>query len=450
MAISYVGGQSVPITVLTPTTQTIAFSLAGGSDSTPQAGDFVLITYGEGASVDATLSGRISTSGYTLNTELYVNDNADANLAVFYKIMGSTPDTSVVVVGNTASSGKAIVNINVFRGVHPSTPLDATTTTSTAVNTAVANPPAITPTTTGNVIVAVASSAISTFAVTYTIASTSYLTDFRQNNSPNTFGIVVGSGFVTGQAAGVSYDPTSWAVSGDNAAFSSARATLALRPAPPVIDASTSLSASGSLTTAGARARNSSSSFSGVGTFFAAAFKNKQTNTILQATSSVAALGARSRGVSTLFLGVGSLDALAGLLVASTASLGGSSSLTGTSFKTKTASSALNGSGSLTTLVLKTKSANFTGFNSEATRTTNLGDVRVTEDGNIRVTFPLVYNEAEATLTASSEKTQFNALAYVKQNGVWKRMVPNVKHSNIWQEAHRMYKKISDNWKRIY
>lgn len=426
MAITYVGGLTAGITAISSATQSISLTSLG-----LVAGDLVLVSYClSTVSSDANLSAKISTTGYTQVTELFANDTNAANMAVFRKFMGTTPDSSLVVVGkNTTAQGCTVV-ISVFRGVNTAVPLDVKTTTAVGIDTGKANPAAITPAKAGNVIAIFASSATSLTLRTYTTASTAYMSGFQQtNNAGSTLGNTSGSGYITGQSAGISYDPAAWAISTDSTNNSWNAATLVLRPLV-IADGSTTLLGTGSLAGLGVGNKQTSSAFSGVGNLTASSIK--------------AFLG------SSLFLGVSSISSLGGLLRASTVSLGGSSILTGGSLRTRPVSTALNGVGSSSVLVIKRKSAVFTGFNSEATRTTNLGDVRVTEDGNIRVTFPVIYNEAEATLTASSEKTQFNALAYVKQNGVWKRMVPNVKHSNIWQEAHRMYKKISDNWKRIY
>lgn len=467
MAITYVGGLTAQITAVTPATQSISLTSLGLA-----SGDFVLVSYTTAAASDGVLSGKISTSGYTFVTELYGNGSTnDANMAVFQKFMGSTPDTSLVVVGKGSSSLGATVHVTAFRGVNSTTPLDVTPTTATGTGSGNTNPPAITPATSGNVIAIFGHSATSTTLRTYTTASTSYMSEFLQTNSAgSTYASTSGAGYVTGQSAGVSYDPAAWALSTDNAGNSWNAVTLALRPAPTPKDGSATLSGLSGLTTSGTRSRITSISISGTGSTVFIATRNRQVSLSFSSVGSFSAsgvkakialatllggatldaLGARSSSVSTSFLGVGSLDTLGGLLRASVVSLVGSSVLGGTGFKTKTASLILSSSGNISTLVIKRKSAIFTGFNSEATRTTNLGDVRVTEDGNIRVTTPLVYNEAEATLVASSSKTQFNALAYVKQNGIWKRMTPNAKHLGIWKEAQRMYKKISSSWKRIY
>ncbi len=426
MAISYVGGLTAGITAISTATQSISLTSLGLVQ-----GDLVLVSYSlSTVSSDANLSAKISTSGYTQITELFANDTNAANTAVFRKFMGATPDSSLVIVGkNTTAQGGTVV-ISVFRGVNTAVPLDVTTTTAVAIDTGNANPAAITPAKANNVIVVFANSATSLTLRTYTTASTAYLSGFQQvNNAGSTTGSTAGSGYITGQSAGVSYDPAAWALNTDSTNNSWNAATLVLRP-KVTENGSTTLLGVGSLSSLGVGNKQTSSSFTGTG--------------VLTTSSVKAFLG------SSLFLGVSSISALGGLLRASTASLGGSSTLTGTGFKTKTAFSSLSCSGTLSVLVIKRKSAVFTGFNEEAIRTTNLGDTRVTEDGNIRVTFPVIFNESEATLTASSEKTQFNGLAYVKQNGIWKRMTPNAKHLGVWKEAQKMYKKISENWKRIY
>jgi hypothetical protein len=83
--------------------------------------------------------------------------------------MGSTPDTTITFsqTGNADNAGTA--SILVFRNVDTTTPIDVTTTTATAANTVLANPPAITPTTAGAWIIYGASGAHAGGAATYGI-----------------------------------------------------------------------------------------------------------------------------------------------------------------------------------------------------------------------------------------------------------------------------------------
>lgn len=246
MAIQYVGGQTALITA-TSGAQTITFNLTGGIASTPGTDDLVLVSYAEGASGDINLASAISTSGYTQVAELFSNDSNDANLAVFYKVMGVSPDPSVRAKAPDSSQNGAACVIHVFRGVDTTTPLDTTSTTATGINTGNTDPAAITPATSGNVIIPFGCYAEGNVVRSY--ASPSYLSNFRQVNRVGTsYGIVTGSGYVTGQSAGVSYNPAVWAANNDSTSYSWAAVTLALRAIPPDVSVSvTGVSATGAV-----------------------------------------------------------------------------------------------------------------------------------------------------------------------------------------------------------
>jgi hypothetical protein len=152
MAISYVGGQTGSA-INGGTISLSLTSLSGGSGSTAQAGDIVIVSVGKGSNGASVPT--LSSSGYTQISGLYANDDYDANLLTTYKIMGGTPDTTVEIAGS-GNAGYGLTAIaHVFRGVHQSTPLDVTATTATGTNTGRPTPPAITPTTSGSLIVCI-------------------------------------------------------------------------------------------------------------------------------------------------------------------------------------------------------------------------------------------------------------------------------------------------------
>src|SRR3990170_173432 len=62
-----------------------------------QAGDLVIVTAGIGDDDNVNHNVLINTAGYTEVADLFANDTDDTNLAVWWKIMGATPDASVVV-----------------------------------------------------------------------------------------------------------------------------------------------------------------------------------------------------------------------------------------------------------------------------------------------------------------------------------------------------------------
>lgn len=120
--------------------------------------DVVYAGYGEAATSDLDMA--MTTSGYTELADLYADDSNDANLGVFRKVMGATPDSTAVF----AEIGSAVVDegvVVVLIGVDTTTPEDAATTTATGINSAVANPPSITTVTDGAWVIAVAESSSS-------------------------------------------------------------------------------------------------------------------------------------------------------------------------------------------------------------------------------------------------------------------------------------------------
>ncbi len=198
-------------------------NLVGGLDTTPRAGDVVIVVVAANASSDYTFSA--STSGYTKIADLYANNTgttADCNAAVFLKVMGATPDTTVTITSSTA--GFLMAEVYVLRGVDKTTPSDVAATTATTVTNSVApNPPAITPVTARAAVLAIG---FASGSGSLTALTTSGLSDTVSENTS-----------FAAYAMGVIYNWSSGAV--DPAAFggggSSLRATcsvtMALRPA---------------------------------------------------------------------------------------------------------------------------------------------------------------------------------------------------------------------------
>lgn len=246
MAIQYVGGQSAAVTSASNTT--VPFSLTGGIASTPADGDLVIVSYSAVSTVDEVVSGRVVTSGYTLITELFASDTQSENFAVFRKFMTSTPDTNIVIGPVSNVIFAASVTIQVFRGVNTTTPLDVTTTTSAVSSTAVIDPPAITPVTSGAIIVVTGGSGnLRGPTASYTAA---YLTNFITTTADANNDTTTGAGYVSWTSG--AYNPAAWTFNAtDSVGYSYACATLALRPAPSSPITGT---ASGTLTHSGASA----------------------------------------------------------------------------------------------------------------------------------------------------------------------------------------------------
>lgn len=113
-----------------------------------------LVLYSVAVSRDGTGEPNITTAGYTnIVDKLLADDTEDALISVWYKVMGATPDTSVVSTATGDAGDSVVANVRVYRGVNTSNPIDVTTTTNTQTNTFVPDPPAITPVTDFSMIV---------------------------------------------------------------------------------------------------------------------------------------------------------------------------------------------------------------------------------------------------------------------------------------------------------
>lgn len=144
----------------------MTLSLRGTSENSATNGNDVTLTHPGGIATDdvvyvgycvrtgdVDLDMSVTTSGYTELADLYADNNRDANLGVFRKKMGETPDSTVVCVGSGNSFEATTAVEHVWDGVDTTTPEDATTTTATAIGDPTApNGPAIT-TVTANAVV---------------------------------------------------------------------------------------------------------------------------------------------------------------------------------------------------------------------------------------------------------------------------------------------------------
>jgi hypothetical protein len=223
--IQYVGGHAEGFAGTTSNVTIFIDDLLGGLASAPAAGDLVIVYFGTGSSVDRNLV----VADYTEIVELYANDIYDANLVVAYKFMGGTPDFSFVLTGGTLNTSDAgAVAVQVWRGVDPATPFDVTQTTATGIDTVRCDPPAITPTTSGAVIVSGGAGAHTRGAPgTY---SSSDLTSFISAAGNASVDAVVGLGYHVWTSG--SFNPAQFTFAqSDSSLHSWAAVTLALRPA---------------------------------------------------------------------------------------------------------------------------------------------------------------------------------------------------------------------------
>ena len=83
------------------------------------------------------------------------------------------------------------------------------------------------------------------------------------------------------------------------------------------------------------------------------------------------------------------------------------------------------------------------------TRITEVGDLRITENSDQRITNEVQENSAISSIYVVPTYKPLETTSYIRIDGVWKIYVPYVKYNNTWTQP-TIYKKISGNWKRVY
>jgi hypothetical protein len=240
MAISYVGGISGGGTGSSYTVS-LDGTLTGGSSSSPSAGDVVVVwaSHGSTSSSAPTVTGN-NFGAYTgAGNAGYGNDNWDTNARMFYAGMGASVDTQLTIArqNNTTYGGTTLVMV--FRGVDSATPLDATGTTAVGTNTARFNPPSVTPTTSGAIVI---------YGGSGCTAAAINETPTDANSSTKWIGLKY-DGSTSDMSSGLGYkgwtsgalDPVVNSNLTVNSASSWAAQTIALRPASPDVTVSVAI-----------------------------------------------------------------------------------------------------------------------------------------------------------------------------------------------------------------
>jgi len=220
MAISYLGEVSVTHdgSVGGMTVSLTSLSL--------QQDDIVVVAFTLASNTDRSIG--VNTAGYTEEAELFANDTYDANLSVSWKRMGSTPDSSVDVSGPGSSTHPARIIARGYRGVDTTTAMDVARTTATGTNGLLVDPPSITPTTSGALIVAWGCGAANAAALS-TAYSSSDLTDFTSGIVSNVYDLAYGVGHKSWTSG--AFDAAAWTGTETATTDSRASVVLALRPA---------------------------------------------------------------------------------------------------------------------------------------------------------------------------------------------------------------------------
>jgi hypothetical protein len=232
MAITFIG--SYVGTHAATSAQTINFSLLRNESNvapTLLQNDLVLVAVQNASTVDRT-EAQLTPSGYTAcHTDNYQNDSNDSNFLVSRKFMGATPDSTVAIPASNATTAGVAYAVYVFRGVDTTTPLDVAAVVTGAINTGVANAPAIVPSTQGAWIVVFGGAAVAAGAVFTNPAGMSTTTNhFRSATiTTTTTDANIGGAIFTGWTSG-SYDPAAFGGSTTTNTGSWSAVTIALRP----------------------------------------------------------------------------------------------------------------------------------------------------------------------------------------------------------------------------
>jgi hypothetical protein len=188
--------------------------------------DVIYLTVTVGTLLTDTDFNMTAPTGWTELADLYANDTAETNLAVFRKVMGVTPD-STATISNPGGFGQGCAAVEIaLIGVDTTTPEDATTTTATGIDTGTPDGASITTVTDGAWVLTCVGNPDSDTTIT---APTGYSNQVDRNSAasePCTTGMTTKE--VTTAAA---ENPGAWTNMSTNAANSWCAATVAVRPA---------------------------------------------------------------------------------------------------------------------------------------------------------------------------------------------------------------------------
>ncbi len=225
--IEFVGGYTEGFSACMEKTISLA-SLTGGIDTQPRENDIVVVVAGIVPNYSGSGYFPDIQSGYTALLETEVEDLYHISVKVAYKIMGSTPDTSLTLASGTINlNGGGSVSVLVFRNVDMQTPVDASLVYASAISTAIPNPPSISPISAGAFIVAGGAAGHNTGLTA--IFTSSDLENFISSAGPSDKDATTGIGFVEWDAG--AFDAAQFGFSGtSDTSCSSVGFALSLKP----------------------------------------------------------------------------------------------------------------------------------------------------------------------------------------------------------------------------
>jgi hypothetical protein len=235
MAITFVGSKTFIHNATTEQSCSLTDLLdAAGASATLLQHDIIVVNYVISTDNVNRTNAQMTPTGYTAftATDLYRDDDNNANQLVSYKFMGVTPDATVSIPASNATTAGVAVVIHAFRGVDTTTPSDVTPTTAGGVNSGLANAAAITPVTAGSWILACGAAGVAAGAVFTNPAGMSATTNhFRSVTiTTTTSDANAGTALLTTWTSG-NYNPAIFGGSTSTNTGTWVTTTIALRPA---------------------------------------------------------------------------------------------------------------------------------------------------------------------------------------------------------------------------
>lgn len=188
-----------------------------------------LVMYSVAVARDGTGEPDITTTGYTnIVDKLLSDDTEDALISVWYKFMGSTPDTSVVSPATGDNGDSVVANVRVYRNVNTTNPIDVTTTTAVRINSLIPQPPSIT-TATDNTKVVVYGAGAGTASFDFSLNGSNPISRTSAGNDNSDIAFM---SYDAIKATSGTFDPDDFTLGSgsDSTAGSAVSVTVALRP----------------------------------------------------------------------------------------------------------------------------------------------------------------------------------------------------------------------------
>lgn len=206
-------------------TISLTSGLTGGINSSVADGDLVIAAFAVGATAFNTIAITDGSSNYTeIADQNRFGTTYDSHCRVAYKFVSGDTATTFGPTGNANDAG--VTAVMVFRGVNQTTPMDVADTEATGTDTA-ADPPSISPATSGAWILCVGSAAHNLGgAVTF---SSSDLIGMLTLGSNDTNDATLGMAYKNDWTSGA-FNPAAWTHTA-GASGSWTACSIALRPA---------------------------------------------------------------------------------------------------------------------------------------------------------------------------------------------------------------------------